>query len=228
MIIEDSSASNEASKVHMDLLSYLRDHQAKIPSTGFIEQHKVTIKCEVSEESKNTPFNTIEVEDSANTVLKNYSIKSLLVDWEGKQCYMHVFIDTTAMFKLEEATNNIKLQKVMFASVSHEFRTPLNSIINSYRLAGDTFESLLHKIDIGMNLADVEAEKKLIKRFINSGTNSSMLLLSLIEDILDLSKMENGTFKTHRGEFNVRTLFDEVYELFWSQCQQKGIVLDME
>jgi len=44
---------------------------------------------------------------------------------------MHVFIDTSAFIKLEEANNNIKCQKIMFASVSHEFRTPLNSIINS-------------------------------------------------------------------------------------------------
>ena len=44
---------------------------------------------------------------------------------------MHVLIDTTNIIKLEEANNSIKCQKIMFTSTSHEFRTPLNAIVNS-------------------------------------------------------------------------------------------------
>ena len=66
-----------------------------------------------------------------------FNIKSIHVLWEGQPSFMHVFIDTTDIFKLEEATNNIKCQKIMFASVSHEFRTPLNAISNSYSFIQD-------------------------------------------------------------------------------------------
>ena len=58
------------------------------------------------------------------------SIKTLIVEWEGVESYMHVFVDNTSLIRLEEAKNNIKCQKIMFASTSHEFRTPLNSITN--------------------------------------------------------------------------------------------------
>jgi signal transduction histidine kinase len=66
-----------------------------------------------------------------------FNIKSIHVLWEGQPSFMHVFIDTTDILKLEEATNNIKCQKIMFASVSHEFRTPLNAISNSYSFIQD-------------------------------------------------------------------------------------------
>jgi len=61
---------------------------------------------------------------------------------------MHVFIDNTSVIRLEEiknqikldeANNNLRLQKIMFASASHEFRTPLNAIINSFGIALNSF-----------------------------------------------------------------------------------------
>jgi len=61
-----------------------------------------------------------------------FNIKSINVHWDGQPSFMHVFIDTTDILKLEEAKNNIKCQKIMFASASHEFRTPLNAITNSF------------------------------------------------------------------------------------------------
>ena len=67
------------------------------------------------------------------------NIKTLTVEWEGVDSYMHVFIDNTNVIKLEEAKNNIKCQKIMFTSASHEFRTPLNSITNSFDIILDSF-----------------------------------------------------------------------------------------
>lgn len=55
---------------------------------------------------------------------------------------MHVFIDTTDIVKLEEANNNIRCQKIMLTSASHEFRTPLNAIINSFIFITNTIKDL--------------------------------------------------------------------------------------
>lgn len=60
------------------------------------------------------------------------------------------------------------------------------------------------------------------------GSNSSVLLLSLIEDILDLSKMEGGTFKVNQSEFSVKELIDEVYDLFYFQCMLKKIKFELK
>ena len=54
-----------------------------------------------------------------NEVRQSFNIKTLKVNWEGnKNSFMHVFIDTTDIVKLEEANNNIRCQKIMFASES--------------------------------------------------------------------------------------------------------------
>lgn len=60
--------------------------------------------------------------NSEESSVRTFNIKSQKVCWEGdyNSC-LHVFIDITDIKKLEEANNNIKLQKIMFASVSHEF-----------------------------------------------------------------------------------------------------------
>jgi signal transduction histidine kinase len=55
---------------------------------------------------------------------------------------MHVFTDTTNIIKLEEAKNDMKCRDIMFTSVSHEFRTPLNAIINSLSFVNGSFREL--------------------------------------------------------------------------------------
>jgi len=85
----------------------------------------------------NTHDTTSTGTDKLNTSLEDriYSMKTIKVNWEGNpSSYMHVFVDLTDMFRLEEAKNSMRCQKLMFTSASHEFRTPLNAILNSYSL----------------------------------------------------------------------------------------------
>ena len=67
-----------------------------------------------------------------------------------------------------------------------------------------------------------------MQRFIKMGTNSSVLLLSLVEDILDLSKIEGGTFKINMVRFKPTELIDEVNDIFIYQCEQKGLKLNID
>ena len=60
------------------------------------------------------------------------------------------------------------------------------------------------------------------------GSNSSVILLALIEDILDLSKMEAGTFSVSITHFSLPELLDELYDIFAEQCQQKGLKLKLK
>lgn len=53
-----------------------------------------------------------------------------------------------------------------------------------------------------------------IQKFIKMGQNSSILLLSLIEDILDLSKIDAGTFRINMSEFKLKELIDEIYDIY--------------
>ena len=76
----------------------------------------------------------------------------------------------------------------------------------------------------------IDIHSKNIQKFIKMGKNSSILLLALIEDILDLSKMEAGTFSIHNTEFSIPQLMDQISDIFGIQCQSKKLkfIIDIE
>ena len=117
----------------------------------------------------------------------------------------------------------------MFANASHEFRTPLNAIMNSYKLISSIFDELMKDVvplwtDNRM-VESITYQSQLIRKFVNIGNNSSTVLTSLIEDILDLSKIEAGTFSTCISSFWVADTVDQVFQIFESQCKAKHIEL---
>ena len=72
---------------------------------------------------------------------------------------------------------------------------------------------------------ELEKYRKNIKKFTKIGKNSSLILLTLIEDILNLSKMEAGTFSITKSDFSMESLLKEIYDMFEAQCEQKNLSL---
>lgn len=111
----------------------------------------------------------------------------------------------------------------MFASTSHEFRTPLNSIINSYDLISDLFGELASILNDNIETSNsalmrkCEKTKQLMQKYIRMGKSSSIFLLALVEDVLNLSKLEAGTFESKYEEFYMKEVFEEVDNLFHHQ-----------
>lgn len=93
------------------------------------------------------------------------------------------------------------------ASMSHELRTPLNVVLGMSHLLQ---ESLL------------DSEQK---GFVGSIERSGRVLLSLIEDVLDISKIESGKIKLSIGVFSIAELIKEVSDLFSIQAAEKGLTL---
>ena len=115
----------------------------------------------------------------------------------------------------------------MFASASHEFRTPLNAIINSFDFL-DSYIKTIIQISESKKLSRTEIDKidqckEKGGKFISIGRNSSVLLLALIDDILDLSKMEAGTFKINISKFKISPMLDDICNIFQYQCEQKKL-----
>ncbi|CAI2372652.1 unnamed protein product [Moneuplotes crassus] len=166
-------------------------------------------------------------------VSRNFNIKSLDIEWKGVPSVMHVFIDTTDIINLEKARNRIKMQKIMFASASHEFRTPLNAIINSFEIIKSSLQEFLRTVmeDASKNViqsCQAREHIDLIWKFIRTGSTSSVLLMALVEDILNLSRIDNRTFTTKFEFFKVPELLQEVHSLFTIQCENKGVDLLIE
>ena len=100
------------------------------------------------------------------------------------------------------------LQKSQFlANMSHEIRTPLNAIIGFISLLGE----------------DETDAKKL--KYLNVIKNSSDSLLQIINDILDISKIENGKLETEAVNFNPYDDLMATAELFQAKASEKDVLL---
>ena len=163
-----------------------------------------------------------------------FNVKTVQLKWgANKYSYIHVFVNTTAIKQIEvEKTRNDWLQ-LMFSSISHEFRTPLNAFSNSVLLLESNYKQLLHKIDrlVPKVLVDKlisPSQRESNGRFYTICKISTASLMSLVEDILDLAKLEAGTFSLNEQPFKVSTLVHDIESIFMFQWMQKGLAFRIE
>ena len=109
---------------------------------------------------------------------------------------------------LERARSAEKARSMFFSIVSHDIRTPLNAILG--------YSELLQKGAQG------EAERnEALKSIRSSGTT----LLQLVNDVLDLAKMDAGKMTLQPEPVLLSQLTDEVFSSFWRTAGEKGIKL---
>ncbi|MGZ3781002.1 MAG: ATP-binding protein [Pseudobdellovibrionaceae bacterium] len=108
-----------------------------------------------------------------------------------------------------EAANNEKLK--FLATMSHELRTPLTSILGFSELLGEENMPIEEKTD-------------LLSRIKRNGD----LLTRLIDEILDLSKIESGKIELELMEVNLLELLNDVTGVLSLQAQKKGIELKLQ
>ncbi len=92
-----------------------------------------------------------------------------------------------------------------FSSMSHEIRTPINTIIglNEFILRGDI------PPEVAENARNIQGASK--------------LLLTLINDILDLSKIKSGKMEIVKVSYETGKLFSEIVNMIWIKAKEKGL-----
>jgi len=110
---------------------------------------------------------------------------------------------------VKEANNANKAKSQFLANMSHEIRTPMNSVVGFSRLAqGST--------DI-----------KEIKSFIDKISISSDLLLHIVNDILDISKIESSKLLLNNEIFDLHLVFKRIFSIFEVQASDKELSWDL-
>jgi PAS domain S-box-containing protein len=145
-------------------------------------------------------------------------MSSIPLFFDKRRTILSIFNDISARKKIEKALviamakaeESDKLKSAFLANMSHEIRTPMNGIIG--------FADLLNSESL---------EKKDINRYVSVIKSSADRLLSIINDIIDISKIEVGVINVNKEKFLLNELIEEIYQFFKPQAQGKGVDLKL-
>lgn len=111
---------------------------------------------------------------------------------------------------LQQAEQASRAKSGFFSRMSHEIRTPMNAIV------GITAIAQKHKDD-----------PQRVEASLDKIAVSSKILLSIINDVLDMSAIESDKLKVSQQEFDIKQLLNGLSSIFYTQCRAKGISFDI-
>lgn len=106
---------------------------------------------------------------------------------------------------LNTARESVEEKNAFFSNMSHDMRTPLNAVINFTELAGEHVE-----------------EPDRLRDYLGKIQYSSQQLLVLIDNILEISRMEGGKLTLDNRYFQIKACMEDCAAIFRSQAEQEG------
>lgn len=151
-----------------------------------------------------------------NYMVESVSTTSNKLEEEVKRKTALLSERTKLLSLLERANKDLreldKLKSTFLANMSHELRTPMNAIIGYTDL-------MIDGVDGPVN----EEQEKSLKKVANNARH----LLQLINDVLDISKIEAGKMKLNPKEFDLKWLVESALHTFEPQMKMKGLTLSI-
>lgn len=186
--------------------------------TEYMEYLRRYLETGIGEVIDSGPREVIGLREDGTTIPIELLISSMKLD--SKRLFLVVFQDISQRKEVEEAIKKAHDMAVeasvakseFLSNMSHEIRTPMNTIIGISDLLSET----------PLN----DDQKKYVQIFKESGEH----LLSLINDILDISKIEAGHAELEHADFNLQQLMDKIKEMMLIKIepQKLNLVFDTE
>lgn len=131
----------------------------------------------------------------------NRNIKEQLLERERK-------LNIDLVIAKERAEESDRLKTSFLANLSHEIRTPLNGILGF--------------VDILQNPSISNDE---IRDYLSMIRISGIRMLEIMQNLIDISKLESGTIRLHKTNFNLNEQLDNIYYVFYNEAIEKGLEL---
>ena len=173
-------------------------------------------KIDLEERERKTKLSLIEKEQELrqnqqqlldqNKELANLNDKYIIANENLKQTNERIKkVNQDLIIAREKAEESDRLKSAFVANMSHEIRSPMNAIIG--------FADLINSRDLS---------NKEIKEFTSIIILKSNELLHLINDILDISKMESNTVSLYFETVSLNKILDEIHMVFQNRLEQAG------
>ncbi|WP_135604955.1 response regulator [Methanococcoides sp. NM1] len=212
----------EVNKVGLELLGYTHEEFLSLNSGSLLLPDRFEeFKAHIAEvlENGHSIFETLLLKKDGSSV--PVEMNASLMDYKGKDAILITSRDITERKNKEEnvlvakanAETGIIAKSEFLANMTHELRTPLNAIIGFS--------------DVMLEESSEALNEKHVK-YLHNISDSGKKLLGIINDILDISRIESGNMELHYEHFLVWESFDVVCSLLAPIAEKKNVDLHSE
>ena len=202
VLVEDITTSNIYSQEVDNPLSYKIKSLLAIPFSGNRKSDNVFAILVLYTIDKNISLSSEELA-KIDKFIKEKSIEFL------KSCKTDHTEDIISMLLEENKKCEMRLKRDydFFSAMVHDIRTPMNAIMGF------------------LELLESEVENSTLREYIRAAHKSGELITSLVNDILDMSKLRAGKIEIDKYIFTPINLFEDISNLFYYSAKKKGIYL---
>jgi PAS domain S-box-containing protein len=166
-------------------------------------RHDITIRKQIEFDLKESERNLIRQNTEYHTLNDEY----LALNEELTESFNHIQkMNSELTISKNKAEESDRLKSAFLANISHEIRTPLNAILGFSGLLRDVFDSR-DKTDEYVEIIE----------------SSGQQLLSIIDDILEISKIEAGQISISPATININKIMRELFQIYSKQAEMKDL-----
>ncbi|MGP8215233.1 MAG: ATP-binding protein [Bacteroidia bacterium] len=203
--MEESVLKNKKKKIIAREIQKILDRNEELISEEKIDlQNTEKALLNILDDYSEEKYHSEDSQRALLNILDDYSEEKINLE-NTQRAVLNILEDySEAKEKAEEAT---KLKEAFLANMSHEIRTPMNAIIG--------FSDILSKGNLE------EKEKEYVRIIKSAGEN----LLIIINDILDISKIEAGMMTFEEHTFSVKDIFNSLNVMLMGKAKEKNLEL---
>ena len=175
----------------------------KLVSSNSLQGEELLVRCADGSTVELSVSRSMEMDADGNPMIISI----------GQDMSEHKALEASLIKAREAAESADRIKSMFVASMSHELRTPLNSIIGFLSV-------VLQGMSGGLNMKQ--------KDQLGRAYHSAKHLLSLISDVIDISKIEAGFLQVHEEKVYLKQLFIDVQHVLAHLAEEKKLILNIE